>query len=400
MPRAFNPGARPARVIRPHIEPGRRVVAVSDVHGCLPFLKGVLDKARFSPDDVLILVGDLLEKGKESLATLRYVLELGKTHTVYTLCGNCDYIDLMFLEGGNPGDSAFFIMNARLGSPAGLTGVDERIWPALRYWRERSVLIQMAMEGGLPLPRGTEDLPALRAALLRRFPEETGFLLNLPTILEAGNFIFVHGGVPREDRLEELDAYPCMKNDDFLGQGRSFRKWVVVGHWPVTLYDPHIQCSAPLIDRERHIASIDGGCVLKLDGQLNALIIPDINGDALDCTWYDGLPRLTALDPQEASANPLNIRWSDSVVEPLGEEGDCVLVRHPASGRELWLPRDFVSVWRDGKTHTEDATDYRLPVSPGDALALVRKTRRGCLVKKGGTTGWYHGRIKYEQESE
>jgi len=384
---------RPAWVIRPEIEPGRRVVAVSDVHGNLPFLQALLSQVRLTPDDVLVIVGDLLEKGRDSLATLRYVLELQKTHTVYTLCGNCDYIDSMFLQGNTVGRSAY---STRSLLQDGAAGVDEELWPILSYWRERSVLLQMAAEAGLPMPRGPEELPMLRAALLGRFPEETDFLLRLPHILEAGNFLFVHGGVPREDRLEELSAYSCMKNDDFLGQGHSFRKWVVAGHWPVTLYNPRVQRSAPLIDRERHIASIDGGCVLKVDGQLNALLIPDVCGEGMGYTWYDGLPVLTALDGQEASADSINIRWSDSVVEVLREEGDCALIRHPSSGRELWVPGDFICVRRDGRTHTEDATDYALPVSPGDRLALVRETSRGRLVKKGGTTGWYYGRVKYE----
>ena len=142
----------------------------------------------------------------------------------------------------------------------------------------------------------------------------------------------------------------------------------------------------------------EGNTVHFEDGQLNALIIPDVYGNTLDYTWYDSLERVTALDAQEASPDPLNIRWSDSVVEVLAEEGDCLLCRHPSSGRELWLPRDFVSVWRDGKTHTEDATDYRLPVSPGDTLSLVRKTQRGCLVKKNGMTGWYYGQVKYSED--
>ena len=228
MPRAFAPlrppGSQPARVIRPSIEPGRRVLAVSDVHGNLPFLKGALETVNFAPDDVLVIVGDLLEKGKESLATLRYVMDLQKTHTVYMVSGNCDYIDQCFLSG---------------------PGLDKKLWPVLdRFWRGSSVLMQLGAEIGV-VPQRLEDLPALRAALLERFPEETGFLLELPHILEAGNFIFVHGGVPREDRLEELEAYDCMKNDDFRGQGHSFQKWVVVGHWPVTLYDARIQRSAP-----------------------------------------------------------------------------------------------------------------------------------------------------------
>ena len=387
--------SRPAVVIRPQIEPGRRVVAVSDVHGNLPMLQGVRDKIGFSPSDVLVIVGDLLEKGRDSLATLRYVLALQKTHTVYTLCGNCDYIDMVLLEDPPVPDDAF---STRMGVRYETRGgPDQALWPSLDCWRERSVLFQMAQEAALPLPKGPGDLPALRTALIRRFPEETGFLLNLPHILAAGNFIFVHGGVPREDRLDELDAYSCMKNDNFMGQGYSFRNWVVVGHWPVTLYDPAIQRSAPLIHRGRHIASIDGGCVLKLDGQLNALLIPDITGEDLAWDWYDGLEQVTALDPQEPSGDPLNIRWSDSVVEVLAQEGDCLYCRHPSTGRELWAPREYVAQWRDGKTHTEDITDYLLPVSPGDRLSLVRETTRGLLAKKDGVTGWYLGRIRRGQ---
>ena len=382
---------RSAAVIRPAIEPGRRVVAISDIHGNLPFLKGLLKRVALTPDDVLVLVGDLLEKGRDSLATLRYVMELQEKYTVYPLCGNCDYIDRMFLEGQAADDAFLRQMNVRYGA----SGVDEELWwPILSYWRERSTLIQMGLELGFPIPRQAADLPALRAALLDNFPGETAFLMNLPHILEAGNYIFVHGGVPREDALEELDAYSCMKNDDFLGQGLSFRKWVVAGHWPVTLYNPHIQSSAPILDRERHIASIDGGCVLKVDGQLNALLIPDVNGDEMSFLAFDGLEPVTALDAQEASPDPVNIRWSDSVVEVLAEDGDCVLVRHPSSGRELRLPRDFVSRWRDGRLHTEDATDYRLGVEPGDTLYPVRETGWGCLAKKDSVTGWYFGRIR------
>lgn len=384
---------RLASVIRPDIAPGRRVIAISDIHGNLSCLQGLLKKVRFSRDDVLILVGDLLEKGRDSLAVLRFVLDLQKTHTVYPLCGNCDYIDRMFLEGRAIENAAFSQrQNSLLG--AADIGADAELWPVLSYWRERSVLIQMGLELGHPMPRRADDLPSLRIALLDYFPRETKFLMTLPHILEAGSFIFVHGGIPREDRLDELDAYSCMKNDDFLSQGHSFRKWVAVGHWPVTLYDPSIQCSNPLVERERRIISLDGGCVLKVDGQLNALIIPDITGDEFQFASYDDLPRAVALDGQEASYNPINIRWSDSEVEPLAENGDCLFVRHPSSGRTLWVPRDFVSRWRDGKLHTEDATDYCPPVSPGDELALVRETQRGLLVKKDGVTGWYHGRIE------
>lgn len=166
-------------------------------------------------------------------------------------------------------------------------------------WGERSLICQMGRAAGFPL-RAQEELPALRAVLRRHFAPELAFLSAMPVILETPDYLFVHGGVPGETGLEELEAWSCMKNDEFLAQGHAFRRWCVVGHWPVTLYDPHIPSAAPLLERERHIASIDGGCVLKLDGQLNALVLPRTAGGAFSWYSYDGLPKATALDPQTA----------------------------------------------------------------------------------------------------
>lgn len=56
--------------------------------------------------------------------------------------------------------------------------------------------------------------------------------------------------------------------------GFSFDKWVVVGHYPVVLYGEDKVCANPIIDRQRHIASIDGACVLKDDGSSTALSSP------------------------------------------------------------------------------------------------------------------------------
>ena len=89
-------------VVRPIPFPTNgRLLAVSDVHGNLPWLKGLLDKVGFTPDDALVLVGDLVEKGPDSLATLRYVMELARTHTVHALCGNCDNLAVDFMDGSS-----------------------------------------------------------------------------------------------------------------------------------------------------------------------------------------------------------------------------------------------------------------------------------------------------------
>lgn len=357
-----------AIVARPHFPPGRRIVAVSDIHGNLPFFQALMDKIRLTPDDSLVLLGDMLEKGRDSLALLRRLMELSRTHALYPVCGNCDGLVLRFFETDE---------------------LDGRFFASYLPRHPESTLRQMAREGGF---EQWDDLPRLRRDLRAAFPAERAWLRAMPTILETEHLVFVHGGVPSLEGMEELDRWHCMKNDGFLDQGHSFDKWVIVGHWPVTLYDEHIPSSAPLIDRERKIISIDGACVLKVDGQLNALMLP--SEDSEDFTWtaWDGLPSARALDRQEASVDSVNIRWGRSALELLEEGEELSLCRHLETGRELYILNEYLR--RDGSgLWCEDSTDYRLSVSPGDLLTVVRKTKSGFLCKKEGVTGWYYGRL-------
>lgn len=352
-------------------EPGRRIIAVSDIHGNLPFFEHLLRKIEFSPRDILVLLGDILEKGPQSLELARYVLELQKTHTIYPVCGNCDGYVLRFLENG-AWDQGFFS------------------WFLPQH--PESILRQMAREGGF---EQWEDLPRLRDNLRKAYPEIWRWLQAMPTILEGEHLVFVHGGVPSLEHMEDLDRWKCMKNDDFLGQGHRFDRWVVVGHWPTTLYREHIPSSAPLFCPEQKIISIDGACVLKLDGQLNALLIPEESSE--DFTWdcWDGLPQYAALDSQQASPLSVNVRFGHSRVEILEAGEEFTRCRHLESGRELDVLTRFLRQGKDGPWCL-DCTDYRLPVSAGEVLSVSEFTSRGVLAKKNGVTGWYFGRLSPE----
>lgn len=357
-----------AIVVHPGFPPGRRIIAVSDIHGNLPFFQALMDKIGLTSEDILVLLGDMLEKGQDSLALLRRLVDLSRTHTLYPVCGNCDGLVLRFFESDE---------------------LDRRFFASYLPRHPESTLRQLAREGGFDQ---WEDLPRLRADLRAAFPEEWAWLRAMPTILETEHLVFVHGGVPSLERMEELDRWGCMKNDNFLSQGHSFDKWVIVGHWPVTLYDGRIPSSAPRFDRERRIISIDGACVLKVDGQLNALMLP--SEDSEDFTWtaWDGLPTARALDRQEESVDSVNIRWGRSALELLEAGEELSLCRHLETGRELFILNDYLRQGPGG-LECEDSTDYRLPVSPGDLLTVVRKTSGGFLCKKEGVTGWYYGRL-------
>ena len=362
-----------ARVQRLALAPGQRVLAVSDIHGNREFLLALLDRAGFSPADILVLLGDFVEKRAGGLDTLHTVMELARRDNVIPVLGNCDDLAVNFADRDPAIDEGFYE------------------W-YFDHWREKCLLVEMGNAVGIHV-RSRADFPALRAAVNARFAPEIAFLRGLPHIVVSDRWLFVHGGVPREDGLEALEGWRCMKNDDFLSQGHAFRRWCVVGHWPVTLYNPRVPSARPLVEWDRHIISIDGGCSLKLDGQLNALILPGDSSEDFAYASYDGFPLVRALDPQPPSADSINVRYAHNQVELVQEGGEFCRCRHLESGRELDILTEYL-FRRDGKVYCEDATDYRLGVSPGDLLSVVRTTSRGLLAKKDGVTGWYAGRTE------
>ena len=73
--------------------------AIGDIQGCCTEFRALLEKIRFNPgNDRLWLTGDLVNRGTESLETLRYVMQLGDCVT--TVLGNHD-LHLMALASGN-----------------------------------------------------------------------------------------------------------------------------------------------------------------------------------------------------------------------------------------------------------------------------------------------------------
>ncbi len=362
-------------VVRQLTMPAGRLIVISDVHGDLPCLKALLGKLAPGEEDLILFLGDMVEKGPESLATLRYVMELCREGKAAALCGNCDNVHLLVCD--RPRDDGA-LLRYGLG------------WQTRDWHPGCSLLCEMNREMGIRLTEET-DVAAWKAALLRRFAPEFEFLRELPHVLETPDWRFVHGGL-RPGPREQWTAFSLMKYDAFDTQGEAQDRWCVVGHWPVSLYRERNPDCSPWVNREKKILSIDGGRVLKDEGQLNALII---RGTEFSWVSEDLLPASRARDAQTASESGTAIRWTDRFVEVLGREDGLVHVRHLRTGREFLVPEALLWEEQD-RMCCGDWTDYALPVAPGDELKVLYRTGRGLYCKKDGECGWYYGRLEEE----
>lgn len=361
------------RVDHPALRDDARIIAISDVHGNLAYLRGLVNKLALRSDDQLIFLGDLVEKGPESLATLRYIMALRKRCRVYPVLGNCDFWHL-WVDGSDPaGDESTLrhLLAQKASARSGLIlDMCDEIWADLRP---------------------TTDLFILKTILRLHFQKEFDFLRSMPYALETDKYIFVHGGIPAGETLESAGAWKCMKLDRFYAARPHFSKWVITGHTPVCLYGGDTICAVPIVDEACRVACIDGGCVLKDDGQLNALIIEDGHFSSV---WYDAFPEAVAKTPQRQGEHSAYIRWGDNHVTPIELGREWCRIRHDRTGYEMDVPTDFLYE-KNGQLLVNDVTDYRPAVAPGDVLSVVRETERGYWIKKDGVTGWYNGELEY-----
>ena len=358
-----------ARIEHLSLAPYRRVLVIADVHGNLPYLRGLLEKARLGGDDLVIFDGDFLEKGEQSLETLRFVMKLCAEGRARAVCGNCD------------GWAQIFSAN------------EEQDAHIQRYllWRPQGLVREMCRACGLDL--AAEGLTACKSKLREAFPDEWAFLERIPHAIETERFIIAHAGVHADRPPEAHTAGELVKFDNFLSHAGRFEKWVIVGHWPVVLYHENIVDANPIVDRERHIVSIDGGCVLKDDGQLNALVLP--RGGDEDFSWfaYDPFPTARVKNDQAGSARSYYIRWGDSQVRVLRRGKEFSLCRHVRTGYEMEILTKYL--FSDGEiTGCNDCTDYVLPLKKGDEVRIVERTSRGYFVKHDGVSGWYYGELE------
>lgn len=372
---------------RLNIPAGRRIIAISDIHGRSDLFTKLLKKAKFSAQDELILVGDLCEKGPDSLGVVRRAMELVKAGNAHVVMGNCDTVWAEFLSGEKDVTlPAYLKEQIRFGGDL-IFDFARELFPDGRELTLEELWDRLFPDGSVDRPEWEQ----FRLDACAAFAEELEFLSTRPHIIETEEFLFAHAGI-NQPVLEENSPWEVMKNDRFVEKGMSFPKYLIVGHWPVQGYCAKITYGMPRVNSRQMIISIDGGIQLKLGGQLNALLLE--GPEHISHVSIDDLPKIPVYGVQEGSSNPFSIVWHENAVEVLEWGEEFTLCRQKSSGREFWSATNQLEKWGDG-WHCYDGTSYWLPVRAGNTVSLIERFSDRSLCKHRGRIGWIANRILF-----
>lgn len=76
-----------------------RTIAIGDIHGCLAALDALLAAIRPQPDDTIVTLGDLVDRGPDCRGTIERLFLLGRQCRLIPLLGNHEEIMLAVHDG-------------------------------------------------------------------------------------------------------------------------------------------------------------------------------------------------------------------------------------------------------------------------------------------------------------
>lgn len=176
--------------------PGQRLFAVGDIHGCFPRLVKLLDRLALEPEhDRIVFLGDYINRGPQSREVIDFLLDLERR-----------VAGAIFLLGNHEHD---LLEYARSGDVDLLHGL-----------RTMGVEATLASYGNAPV-QSLRDLSFLP-------PEHRDFLERLQPFWRESGYLFVHAGV--QPGPEGLDLPSLTARGIFLRAEPREGETVVFGH--------------------------------------------------------------------------------------------------------------------------------------------------------------------------
>lgn len=168
-----------------------RLIAISDVHGCVHALETVLEAIQPTPQDQLVFLGDLIDQGRDSREVIDCLLDLASSTQLIVIQGNHEEMLLAARDSEK----------------------------ALRYWENCggvATLSSYRFGGNLG------DIPK----------EHWAFLEKTRPYFEADAYIFTHAGYDPELPMDQQEGHQlrwALFEPELMRPHRS-GKPVIVGH--------------------------------------------------------------------------------------------------------------------------------------------------------------------------
>lgn len=206
------------------------IYAVSDIHGCYDKFLGLLDLIRFSDEDTMYILGDMVDRGKDGIKLL---LDLMDRKNVVALRGNHDHSAYLMLK--------HFAMSADSYDA-------ESLIEAFRLW---------IADGGYDTYKEFKKLKSADRRII-------AFLMKLPFYREIevkGRSFFLSHTMPYKEKMDCFED--CRMYDFLLGEAEYEKvydnsRFFVTGHTPTGFIDENY--TGKIWQKNNHIA-IDCGAV-------------------------------------------------------------------------------------------------------------------------------------------
>lgn len=222
---------------------------MSDLHGCYDLFQKMLKTITFSQEDMLYIIGDVIDRGEEGIKIL---LEVMERPNIRLLMGNHEYL------------MAVLLSNIKVPIERS-TVLDDGIQRGLQLWLD---------DGGRPtFLHFLELTPDVQRQVLR-------FLVKLPLYTEISNngkdFVLVHSGLENfalSRKLESYTANELLFQRNNLGQVCFPDKTILVGHTPTFVFGK--EQAGKILHWNQYI-NVDCGCVYPQSSRLGCLRLEDM----------------------------------------------------------------------------------------------------------------------------
>lgn len=227
-----------------------RYIAIGDIHGCTAQLQQLLGRLPLREKDVVVFVGDYIDRGPDSPGTIETLLAFAARHRhCVFLRGNHDAMLLDFAGVTNDGTGEAYLDPCNGGATT-----------LKQYGCSESLITHCA---------ATYDAAARREAVAGMPERHLQFLAQTRFCFSTPQYLFVHAGINPAQRGDTQRALDLLWiREEFLTQPHHDARLIVYGHTPV-LTPPF----APRDEPEARRLGIDTGAVYG--GRLTAVILPE-----------------------------------------------------------------------------------------------------------------------------